>query len=288
MPRRKERAKKRNHDVASTSQELEVDEHWDDEEDWEEDEQDTLAKSRSLQLSAMDLVKVARLKTILVWGGLYFDMSLLDSFGCHEGVQQLISNPQWSKERYHNKPSISFTLFNKEYKISVNELGVFLGLHTDGEQRCSGYLGYCTDFDTNKEFKAYWRRLYNGVVVWDAAKTNAKYIVRNDMKAISLELEGKLWREWRIALMSWITIADINRAKLTYFEHARHSFNSHFATVHDWESMQSFQYQLYLEHMAELRSQREEIWRHGQAIEELQVQFTKHFHRTSFDGGDMQ
>lgn len=97
MPRRKERAKKRNHDVASTSQELEVDEPWDDEEDWEEDEQDTLAKNRSLQLSAMDLVKVARLKTIPEWGGLYFDMSLLDSFGCHEGVQQLISNPQWSK-----------------------------------------------------------------------------------------------------------------------------------------------------------------------------------------------
>nr|GLL31354.1 hypothetical protein Itr_chr07CG08330 [Ipomoea trifida] len=212
----------------------------------------------------------------------------------------------------------------------------------------------------------YWMKICNGKVVWNAAKTNAKYIVRNDMKAIryalavnftgrisnmqkvyrndlfhlcsmemgntinmgvmckrwlttqsqnnttnifigpllsrlckGLNLEGKLRRERRIASMSSITIANLNRAKLTPIEEGEEeapptsrtpsmpNIPSHFATVHDWESMQSFQYQLHLEHMAELRTQREEIRRNGQAIEDLQVQFTQHFHPQSFDGRDI-
>nr|GMC60167.1 hypothetical protein Iba_chr02bCG8240 [Ipomoea batatas] len=112
-----------------------------------EEPEDTILGAMKLKLNATRLAKVEKLKKLQVLGGKYFDLPLLYSFGCRREVKYLIAHPRWDrvfgwrwdtyapvvyefiatlqlkKEMYHNKPSTSFTIFNKKHDLLVNELG---------------------------------------------------------------------------------------------------------------------------------------------------------------------
>nr|GMD66255.1 hypothetical protein Iba_chr12cCG13260 [Ipomoea batatas] len=157
-------------------------------------------------------------------------------------VYEFVATFKTWTESYHSQPSISLTLFKKQYKISVNFTGKISNMHKvyqvdlfhlwNMEMRKTVIMGVVCkrwlttqrqDNTTNNFIRTLLTRLCEG-----------------------LGLEEKMRREGRIASMKSITIADLNRAKLTPVEEGEEEealptpptssmpqSPSHFATVHD-------------------------------------------------------
>nr|GMD76473.1 hypothetical protein Iba_chr13bCG10710 [Ipomoea batatas] len=103
---------------------------------------------------------------------------------------------------------------------------------------------------------------------WDdwEKKEQEEPIIENRRLCEGLGLKAKVRRGGRIASMKSITMIDLNRAKLTLFEEDEEEeaiptpppsmpeVPSHLATVHNWGSMRTFQYQFHLEQMVELKN----------------------------------
>nr|GLL21279.1 hypothetical protein Itr_chr03CG01700 [Ipomoea trifida] len=152
MPRRtrsKAQAKKRKQDVGGTSR------------GGVEGESDLVAPGgRGLgHLNADQRARVEELQSRAVsgGGGFYFDFPLLDSYGCREEVERMTSQRYWEHlfswrddtyepvvhefiatfepmaSSHQCTPSMRFTVFGQQYKLSVIQLGRYLGFYTQDD-----------------------------------------------------------------------------------------------------------------------------------------------------------
>nr|GMC99642.1 putative retrotransposon Orf1 [Ipomoea batatas] len=174
--RRKECAKKRKHDVGSSSRAV-------------EGESDLLVPGgRSLRhLSGTQIARVEELQARGVSGGFYFDYPMLDAYGwCREEVERMMSRGSWERlfswrdETYEPvvhefiatyspmpsnhmwTPCMKFTLFGREHEVSLIQLGEYLGFYTPEDVQTEEWRNLPTDFDSDAAAEAYWDRITNG------------------------------------------------------------------------------------------------------------------------------
>nr|GLL41980.1 uncharacterized protein LOC110642325 isoform X1 [Ipomoea trifida] len=162
--RRKECAKKRKHDVGSSSRAA-------------EGESDLLIPGgRSLRhLSGAQIARVEELRAKGASGGYYFDLSMLDAYGCREEVERMMSRRSWEHlfswrddtyepvvhefiatymaipSNHMWTPCMKFTLF-----------GEILGFYTPEDSRTEEWRNLPTDFDSDAVAEAYWYEITNG------------------------------------------------------------------------------------------------------------------------------
>lgn len=111
----------------------------------------------------------------------FIDGVELEAFGCLAKVGGLISQPKWSilfgwrectymlvlleflaSLRCAKNPweldqhIMRFRLFNKVYNITVDRLGVKLGLYTNRELNTQAYHGLSTDFPNENVMRDFW------------------------------------------------------------------------------------------------------------------------------------
>nr|GLL22631.1 hypothetical protein GOBAR_AA06184 [Ipomoea trifida] len=141
--RRKECAKKRKHDVGSSSRAA-------------EGESDLLIPGgRSLRhLSGVEIARVEELRAKGASGGYFFDLSMLEAYGCREEVERMLTRPSWAHlfswrddtyepvthefiatykaipSNHMWTPCMKFTLFGREHEVSLIQLGEILGFYT--------------------------------------------------------------------------------------------------------------------------------------------------------------
>nr|GMD42321.1 hypothetical protein Iba_chr10bCG8250 [Ipomoea batatas] len=92
------------------------------------------------------LGKVEKLMTLPVLGGKYFDYPILDTFGCREGVEDLIAHHQWGQV---------FAWRRQTYALAIYEFIATLKVKSE--------------------------KYHNNFV---SSNTNSKAIVRKDLKAV--------------------------------------------------------------------------------------------------------
>nr|GLL27244.1 hypothetical protein CDL12_30547 [Ipomoea trifida] len=150
--RRKECAKKRKHDVGSSSRAA-------------EGESDLLIPGgRSLRhLSGAQIARVEELRAKGASGGYYFDVSMLDAYGCREEVERMMSRPSW--------------------------LGEILGFYTPEDSRTEEWRNLPTDFDSDAAAEAYWYEITNGRGGrFTGTKPNTSKVVRSPLLMMKLLL----------------------------------------------------------------------------------------------------
>nr|GMC80003.1 hypothetical protein Iba_chr04aCG16240 [Ipomoea batatas] len=119
MGRTKELAKKRKFDRGSSSR----------------DPEEAILGTRALKLNAIQLAKRGDIYALVIF--------------------EFLATLQLKKEKNHNKPSISFTIFNRKFDISVNDLGWYLGIYTRDEMGIHRFHDYWTNFYSDREATEY-------------------------------------------------------------------------------------------------------------------------------------
>nr|GMD94186.1 putative retrotransposon Orf1 [Ipomoea batatas] len=200
--RRKECAKKRKHDVGSSSRSA-------------EGESDLLIPGgRSLKhLSGAQIARVEELRAKGVSGGFYFDYPMLDAYGCREEVERMMTRRSWEHlfswrddtyepvvhefiATYTSIPSnhmwtpcMKFTLFGREHQVSLIHLGEYLGFYTPEDTQTEKWRNLPTDFDSDAAAEAYWHQITNGQGGrFTGTKPNTSKIVRPPLLIMKLLL----------------------------------------------------------------------------------------------------
>nr|GMD04416.1 uncharacterized protein LOC109154451 [Ipomoea batatas] len=200
--RRKECAKKRKHDVGSSSRAA-------------EGESDLLIPGgRSLRhLSGAQIARVEELLAKGASGGYYFDLSMLDAYGCREEVERMMSRPSWEHlfswrddtyepvvhefiatytaipSNHMWTPCMKFTLFGREHQVSLIQLGEILGFYTPEDSRTKEWRNLPTDFDSDAAAEAYWYEITNGRGGrFTGTKPNTSKVVRSPLLMMKLLL----------------------------------------------------------------------------------------------------
>nr|GMD66297.1 hypothetical protein Iba_chr12cCG13650 [Ipomoea batatas] len=200
--RHKECAKKRKHDVGTSSGAV-------------QGESDLLiAGGRSLRhLTAKQYERVEELVAKGVSGGFYFDYTMLDAYGCRAEVEWMMSRRYWEHlfswrddtyepvvhefiATYARMPSnhmwtpcMKFTLFGREHEVSLIQLGEYLGFYTAEDVHTEEWCNLPTDFDSDAAAEAYWDRITNGQGGrFTGTKPNTSKIVSLALKIMKLLL----------------------------------------------------------------------------------------------------
>nr|GMD79836.1 putative retrotransposon Orf1 [Ipomoea batatas] len=200
--KRKECAKKRKHDVGSSSRAA-------------EGESDLLIPGgRSLRhLSGAQIARVEELRAKGVSGGFYFDYPMLDAYGCREEVERMITRRSWEHlfslrdDTYEPvvhefivtytpipsshmwTPCMKFTLFGREHQVSLIQLGEYLGFYTLEDIQTEEWRNFPTDFDSDAAAEAYWHQITNGQGgKFTGTKPNTSKIVRPPLLLMKLLL----------------------------------------------------------------------------------------------------
>nr|GLL40454.1 uncharacterized protein LOC109154451 [Ipomoea trifida] len=200
--RRKECAKKRKHDVGSSSRAA-------------EGESDLLIPGgRSLRhLSGVEIARVEELRAKGVSGGYFFDLSMLEAYGCREEVERMLTRPSWAHlfswrddtyepvthefiATYKATPSnhmwtpcMKFTLFGREHEVSLIQLGEILGFYTPEDSRTEEWRNLPSDFDSDAAAEAYWFEITNGQGGrFTGTKPNTSKVVRSPLLMMKLLL----------------------------------------------------------------------------------------------------
>nr|GMC48908.1 putative retrotransposon Orf1 [Ipomoea batatas] len=200
--RRKECAKKRKHDVGSSSRAA-------------EGESDLLIPGgRSLRhLSGVQIARVEELRAKGASGGYYFDLSMLDAYGCREEVERMMSRRSWEhlfswrddtyepvvhefiatytaiSSNHMWTPCMKFTLFGREHQVSLIQLGEILGFYTPEDSRTEEWRNLPTDFDSDAAAEAYWYEITNGRGGrFTGTKPNTSKVVRSPLLMMKLLL----------------------------------------------------------------------------------------------------
>nr|GMD79705.1 retrotransposon Orf1 [Ipomoea batatas] len=167
------------------------------------------AGARRLDMSADILAKFNHfmIKPIGRWS--YIDLPLMDSFGCREGVERLMSQPYWNQLfswRDHTlgpivhefvaslkisgrpkdltSPTIQFRVFNTTHHISVNTLGRLLGFYTQEEQEDEWYQTLPLEFEDDRTPIDYWATIARSGIRWQGSRVHESHIARNDIKVV--------------------------------------------------------------------------------------------------------
>nr|GMD97144.1 uncharacterized protein LOC110642325 isoform X1 [Ipomoea batatas] len=200
--RRKKCAKKRKHDVGSSSRAA-------------EGESDLLIPGgRSLRhLSGAQIARVEELRAKGASGGYYFDLSMLEAYGCREEVERMMSRPFWEHlfgwrddtyepvvhefiatytaipSNHMWTPCMKFTLFGREHQVSLIQLGEVLGFYTPEDSRTEEWRNLPTDFDSDAAAEAYWYEITNGRGGrFTGTKPNTSKVVRSPLLMMKLLL----------------------------------------------------------------------------------------------------
>nr|GLL37720.1 uncharacterized protein LOC109158745 [Ipomoea trifida] len=200
--RRKECAKKRKHDVGLSSRAA-------------EGESDLLIPGgRSLRhLSGAQIARVEELRAKGASGGYYFDLSMLEAYGCREEVERMMSRPSWRHlfswrdDTYEPVvhefiatytaipsnhmwiPCMKFTLFDREHEVSLIQLGEILGFYTPEDSRTEEWRNLPTDFYSDAAAEAYWYEITNGRGGrFTGTKPNTSKVVRSPLLMMKLLL----------------------------------------------------------------------------------------------------
>nr|GLL33458.1 uncharacterized protein LOC109154451 [Ipomoea trifida] len=200
--RRKECAKKRKHDVGSSSRAA-------------EGESDLLIPGgRSLRhLSGVQIARVEELRAKGASGGYYFDLSMLEAYGCREEVERMLTRPSWAHlfswrddtyepvvhefiatytaipSNHMWTPCMKFTLFGREHQVSLIQLGEILGFYTPEDSRTEEWRNLPTDFDSDAAAEAYWYEITNGRGGrFIGTKPNTSKVVRSPLLMMKLLL----------------------------------------------------------------------------------------------------
>nr|GMD93369.1 hypothetical protein GOBAR_AA21571 [Ipomoea batatas] len=164
-------------------------------------------------LNAIQLARVEELQSKRVSGGYYFNYPLLDSYGCQEEAERLASQPYWehlfswrddtyvpvvhefiatfesTEESHQFTPSVKFTVFEQEYHLSVNQLGIHLGFYTQEYMCGDEYHNLPNDFDSDAALEDYWHRITGGTAGrFIGKKHNTTVIQSPALKALKLLL----------------------------------------------------------------------------------------------------
>nr|GMC51301.1 putative retrotransposon Orf1 [Ipomoea batatas] len=200
--RRKECAKKRKHDVGSSSRAV-------------EGKSDLLIPGgRSLRhLSGTQIARVEELRAKGVSGGFYFDYPMLDAYGCREEMERMMSRRSWEHlfswrddtyepvvhefiatytpipSNHMWTPCMKFTLFGREHQVSLIQLGEYLGFYTLEDIQTEEWHNLPTDFDSDAAAEAYWHQITNGQGGrFTGTKPNTSKIVRPPLLIMKLLL----------------------------------------------------------------------------------------------------
>nr|GMD38959.1 uncharacterized protein LOC109154451 [Ipomoea batatas] len=200
--RRKECAKKRKHDVGSSSRAA-------------EGESDLLIPGgRSLRhLSGAEIARVEELRAKGASGGYYFDLSMLEAYGCREEVERMLTRPSWAHlfswrddtyepvthefiatytaipSNHMWTPCMKFTLFGREHEVSLIQLGEILGFYTPEDSRTEEWRNLPSDFDSDAAVEAYWFEITNGRGGrFTGTKPNTSKVVRSPLLMMKLLL----------------------------------------------------------------------------------------------------
>nr|GMC89244.1 putative retrotransposon Orf1 [Ipomoea batatas] len=200
--RRKECAKKRKHDVGSSSRAT-------------EGESDLLIPGgRSLRhISGAQIARVEELRAKGVLGGFYFDYPMLDAYGCREEVERMMTRRSWEHlfswrddtyepvvhefiatytpipSNHMWTPCMKFTLFGREHQVSLIQLGEYLGFYTPKDIQTEEWRNFPTDFDSDAAAEAYWHQITNGQGGrFTGTKPNTSKIVRPPLLMMKLLL----------------------------------------------------------------------------------------------------
>nr|GMC69483.1 uncharacterized protein LOC109154451 [Ipomoea batatas] len=295
--RRKECAKKRKHDVGSSSRAA-------------EGESDLLIPGgRSLRhLSGAQIARVEELRAKGVSGGFYFDYPMLDAYGCREEVERMMTRRSWEHlfswrdDTYEPvvhefiatytpipsshmwTPCMKFTLFGREHQVSLIQLGEYLGFYTPEDTRTEEWRNLPTDFDSDAAAEAYWHQITNG----QGGRFTGPVVTR---LCHGLGLQRELAREKSIASMRPFTDAHLNRSYAPRIGAAPRPQQgeppqeqepvvqggpdvppeyAEYPPVYDWASMRAFQIQLHNQSMNTFNQRmdlhHEELMRQNEAI----------------------
>nr|GMC60875.1 putative retrotransposon Orf1 [Ipomoea batatas] len=200
--RNKERAKKSKHNVGSSSGVV-------------QGESDLLiAECRSLRhLNGTQLARVEELQAKGASGGFYFDFPLLYAYGCRAEVERMAGQRYWEHlfswrdntyepvvhefiatfepvpSNHMCTPSMKFTLFGREYQVSLIQLGRYLGFYTQDDINTDEWRNLPTDFDSDAAAEAYWQRITGGNGGrFTEAKPNTSKILSPALKVLKLML----------------------------------------------------------------------------------------------------
>nr|GMD54287.1 putative retrotransposon Orf1 [Ipomoea batatas] len=200
--RRKECAKKRKHDVGSSSRAA-------------EGESDLLIPGgRSLRhLSGVQIARVEELRAKGASGGYYFDLSMLEAYGCREEVERMLTRPSWAHlfswrddtyepvvhefiatytaipSNHMWTPCMKFTLFGREHQVSLIQLGEILGFYTPEDSRTEEWRNLLYYFDSDAAAEAYWYEIANGRGGrFTGTKPNTSKVVRSPLLMMKLLL----------------------------------------------------------------------------------------------------
>nr|GMD27707.1 mediator of RNA polymerase II transcription subunit 12-like [Ipomoea batatas] len=200
--RRKECAKKRKHDVGSSSRAA-------------EGESDLLIPGgRSLRhLSGAEIARVEELRAKGASGGYYFDLSMLEAYGCREEVERMLTRPSWAHlfswrddtyepvthefiatytaipSNHMWTPCMKFTLFGREHEVSLIQLWEILGFYTPEDSRTEEWRNLPSDFDSDAAVEAYWFEITNGRGGrFTGTKPNTSKVVRSPLLMMKLLL----------------------------------------------------------------------------------------------------
>nr|GLL40116.1 uncharacterized protein LOC110642325 isoform X1 [Ipomoea trifida] len=200
--RRKECAKKRKHDVGSSSRAA-------------EGESDLLIPGgRSLRhLSGGEIARVEELRAKGASGGYFFDLSMLEAYGCREEVERMLTRPSWAHlfswrddtyepvthefiatykaipSNHMWTPCMKFTLFGREHEVSLIQLGETLGFYTPEDSRTEEWRNLPSDFDSDAAAEAYWFEITNGQGGrFTGTKPNTSKVVRSPLLMMKLLL----------------------------------------------------------------------------------------------------
>nr|GMC51080.1 hypothetical protein JCGZ_01613 [Ipomoea batatas] len=170
--RRKECAKKRKHDVGSSSRAA-------------EGESDLLIPGgRSLRhLSGAQIARVeelrARVVTTLTWRDDTYEPVVHEFIATYTAIP---SNHMWT-------PCMKFTLFGREHQVSLIQLGEILGFYTPEDSRTEEWRNLPTDFDSDAAAEAYWYEITNGRGGrFTGTKPNTSKVVRSPLLMMKLLL----------------------------------------------------------------------------------------------------
>nr|GLL22629.1 uncharacterized protein LOC110642325 isoform X1 [Ipomoea trifida] len=204
LPRLEEKnaPKKRKHDVGSSSRAA-------------EGESDLLIPGgRSLRhLSGVEIARVEELRAKGASGGYFFDLSMLEAYGCREEVERMLTRPSWAHlfswrddtyepvthefiatykaipSNHMWTPCMKFTLFGREHEVSLIQLGEILGFYTPEDSRTEEWRNLPSDFDSDAAAEAYWFEITNGQGGrFTGTKPNTSKVVRSPLLMMKLLL----------------------------------------------------------------------------------------------------
>nr|GMC72576.1 hypothetical protein Iba_chr03bCG12840 [Ipomoea batatas] len=172
-------------------------------------------KVRNDEKDRVEIARVEELRAKGASGGYFFDLSMLEAYGCREEVERMLTRPSWAHlfswrddtyepvthefiatykaipSNHMWTPCMKFTLFGREHEVSLIQLGEILGFYTPEDSRTEEWRNLPSDFDSDAAAEAYWFEITNGQGGrFTGTKPNTSKVVRSPLLMMKLLLKS--------------------------------------------------------------------------------------------------